>query len=296
MSTPRFLDLPSCARVGTIATSRGEFAAHIAGPAEPAEVPADGTALLVPGFTGSKEDFIGLLEPLVQRGRRVVAIDPRGQYETPGPADETAYTVDELAADLIAVAAALIAPNGGRVHLVGHSLGGVAARHAAGMNPELVGSLTLLCSGPGALSGPPARRIELQLGALEQFDLATVARLREEHGEGNGHPPRIAAFLRDRFVANSKAALLAQSRYLLRAPDRLDEVAILLGAAGVPVLVAHGATDDAWPIDEQRMMADRLGAAYRVIPGTGHSPAVDDPTATADVLVDFWKRAELLTT
>ena len=43
-------------------------------------------------------------------------------------------------------------------------------------------------------------------------------------------------------------------------------------------------------------MAKRLGATYTVIEGAGHSPAVDDPVTSADVLCDFWKRAELLTT
>ena len=41
-------------------------------------------ALLIPGFTGSKEDFIPVLQPLASAGRRVVAIDMRGQYQSQG--------------------------------------------------------------------------------------------------------------------------------------------------------------------------------------------------------------------
>ena len=41
-------------------------------------------ALLIPGFTGSKEDFLPVLQPLASAGRRVVAIDMRGQYQSPG--------------------------------------------------------------------------------------------------------------------------------------------------------------------------------------------------------------------
>ena len=40
-----------------------------------------GTVLMVPGFTGSKEDFRFLLAPLAEQGWRVVAVDQRGQYE-----------------------------------------------------------------------------------------------------------------------------------------------------------------------------------------------------------------------
>ncbi|TGB13279.1 alpha/beta hydrolase, partial [Streptomyces palmae] len=79
MSTPPTLTLPSCATASRLVTARGEFAMH---DARPAAGPVRGTALLVPGFTGSKEDFIALLEPLATAGFRVVAVDGRGQYET----------------------------------------------------------------------------------------------------------------------------------------------------------------------------------------------------------------------
>jgi pimeloyl-ACP methyl ester carboxylesterase len=70
-------------------------------------------------------------------------------------------------------------------------------------------------------------------------------------------------------------------------PDRVDELRTA-GAAGVPVLVACGAYDDAWTPDTQREMAERLGAPYVVIPGAIHSPAAEAPEATARVLLDFW--------
>src|SRR3954470_20839418 len=52
-----------------------------------------GTVLMVAGYTGSKEDFAPLLAPLADAGYRVVAIDQRGQYESPGPDDPAAYSV-----------------------------------------------------------------------------------------------------------------------------------------------------------------------------------------------------------
>src|SRR4051812_50133168 len=44
-----------------------------------------GTALLVAGYTGSKEDFAPLLAPLADAGYRVVAIDRRGAGACPPP-------------------------------------------------------------------------------------------------------------------------------------------------------------------------------------------------------------------
>ncbi|HEX4287641.1 MAG TPA: alpha/beta fold hydrolase, partial [Trebonia sp.] len=104
MSTPTSLELPEGTRRATIETARGSFAALDALPAAgPCEL---GTALLVPGYTGSKEDFIAILGQLAAAGRRVIAIDLRGQYQTAGPDDPAGYEVAELGADVTAVAEA----------------------------------------------------------------------------------------------------------------------------------------------------------------------------------------------
>ena len=65
-----------------------------------------GTAVLVPGFTGSKEDFIAVLAPLTAAGWQVVAFDQRGQFEVAGldRGRGPIYTAEALAADVVAVA------------------------------------------------------------------------------------------------------------------------------------------------------------------------------------------------
>src|ERR1035438_473018 len=91
VSTPRSLDLPNGVRRTTIETSRGPFAALEA-------VPASGVcerdaALLIPGYTGSKEDFLPILDLLADGSRQVVAIDMRGQFETPAARDPDGYQI-----------------------------------------------------------------------------------------------------------------------------------------------------------------------------------------------------------
>src|SRR5215211_2486141 len=109
-----------------IAIPSGPIAALDSGPAGGPASPA----LLVPGYTGSKEDFALLLRPLAAAGHRAVSVDQRGQFESLGPDDPAAYSLDALAADVRALLAVLAGARGRPVHLVGHSFGGLVARAA----------------------------------------------------------------------------------------------------------------------------------------------------------------------
>ena len=87
-----------------------------------------GTVLLVPGFTGSKEDFAAVLPMLSEAGFRCVAYDQRGQWQSDGPDDVAGYTMSDFADDLILVVDQISADT--PIHLVGHSFGGAVARAA----------------------------------------------------------------------------------------------------------------------------------------------------------------------
>ncbi|HEU5006264.1 MAG TPA: alpha/beta fold hydrolase [Jatrophihabitantaceae bacterium] len=264
----------------TVNTERGPIAALQAGP-------ADGTpVLLVPGFTGSKEDFGPLLDPLAAAGLRPVAIDLPGQFESAGPDDPGAYSTDELGAWVRGAAAAL----GGRVHLVGHSFGGLVGRAAVLADPAAFASFVLMDSGPAALAGPRAERIALLGPHLPTLGVAGVYQASEAAAAAEpGYvppPPDLAAFLEKRFLAGSAAMLQGMGDALLAEPDRVAELA----GAGVPLLVIYGAADDAWPPSVQDEMAERLGAPVVVVPDAAHSPAVENPPATAAALLEFWQR------
>jgi pimeloyl-ACP methyl ester carboxylesterase len=246
-----------------------------------------GTVLLVAGFTGSKEDFAPLLAPLAGAGFRVVAIDQRGQYESPGPDDPAAYTVAELAADVVAVAH-LLRGETGTPHLVGHSFGGLVGRAAVLADPAAFRSLTLLGSGPARLTGPRVALLEhlgplLDSGGvpLVQETLEQLA-MTDERAMAVPEPTR--AFYARRFLGNTAAGLRGMADAMTTEPDRVAELA----ATGLPVLVAHGEADDAWSPATQADMARRLGARHEVIPHAIHSPAVENPSRTLEALVTFW--------
>lgn len=280
VSAPRSMALAPEVAPATLHVASGELAALVATP--PTGVARRAKVLAVPGYTGSKEDFIHLLPVLARAGHVATAIDLRGQYESGGPEDPAVYSIEALGADVASLLAV-----GEPAHVVGHSFGGLICREAilAGA-PAL--SLTLLCSGPGPLRGSRGALIELMQPLLADGGVPAVFEASEAIDAADPKkaalPSEVKTFLRDRFLASPAAALLGMGTALTTAPDRIEE----LRATGLPVLVAHGELDDAWSPAEQTEMAGRLGAAHVVFPGLGHSPAVEDEAAVAAALETFW--------
>jgi len=321
VSTPKALQLPSGVRRLTIETSRGKFAALEALP--PSGVRERQPALLVPGYTGSKEDFLLILQALAAAGRQVVAIDMRGQFETPGEDDVAAYQLGALAADVALVAdwlseghdsaAGAAGGGGGRgVHLLGHSLGGLVTREVLLAQATRISSLTLMSSGPGALSGPRARILQELLAELDgsgpdglgpdgldadprgperlAVEIERIWRTRmQPEAVAGGVPEPIIDFLGTRFLSSSPTGLVAMAETLLTCPDRTRALARL---DAVPLMVLYGENDDAWDPAAQEDMAARLRAQRICIPAAAHSPAVEAPETTASTLTSFWNATE----
>ncbi|MFJ7342188.1 alpha/beta fold hydrolase [Streptomyces sp. NPDC101110] len=275
---------PPGARAYPLRTSRGEFA--VVDSASKPGVEGRGVVLMLPGFTGSKEDFRLLHEPLAERGYRVVAVDGRGQHESAGPLDdESAYAQRELARDVLAQAEAL----GGTLHLVGHSLGGQIARAAVLLDHSPFLSFTLVSSGPAEISVSQQQRVKLLRDALAVLSMAEVWEAIQAMGppEEVGGPARGLGDqdqLRRRWLGHSPAQLLATGRQLCTEPDRVAELA----AVPLPFHVLSGAHDDTWPLAILDDMARRLDARRTVVTGAEHSPNADQPLPTAHALADFW--------
>lgn len=279
VSTPPFLDLPPGVTRALVETERGRFATLRGGE------PADDVAVLVPGFTGSKEDFIAVLEPLATAGFAVVSIDLAGQFES--PASATPYSLEGFAADLLSVVDAV---SGAPVHVVGHSFGGLVAREAVLADPLGFASLTLMASGPAALPEAWVQRLRLFATVIADQgpEVAWAARRALEAQEGVLPPddPEIDAFLTRRFLSSDPACLIAMIDILAEEPDRVAALAAVAPRAQV----VFGVDDDTWPTETQRWMAQRLQADVVAVEGAGHSPQVDHPQTVAAALTTFWRR------
>lgn len=241
--------------------------------------------MLVPGYTGSKEDFAPLLDLLCAAGFRAVSIDQRGQYQSAGSTDPETYSVHALGADVDAIARAIGTP----VHLVGHSFGGLVARAAVLADTSAFSTLTLMSSGPAALPhGPRRTMIESAEPHLHEYGLARIydAGQRALAQDPNWQAPQepLRSFLRERFVTSSPHALEYMGRAMFNEPDRIEQ----LKATGLPTLVIYGRHDNAWSPEAQSDMALRLGAREVIVENAMHSPATENPVDTAAALTAFW--------
>lgn len=239
-------------------------------------------ALLVPGFTGSKEDFTPFLPYLAERGRSACAYSQRGQADSAAPEGVENYRLADFVGDLIEVARAMGASER-PIHLLGHSFGGVIARQAAVVAPELFRSVTLFSTGPRppeSMRWTPLRQRLLSSTTGKKLSAWYISQFL-------GSDPR-DELIAERAMVTSEDSLMGAAFILARYPD----VSLPLRQSGLPVLIAHGVGDTVWPEQMHREEAALLGARYEVIPDAKHSAQLENPAALADVCAAFWADVE----
>lgn len=235
--------------------------------------PHDGErVILVPGVTGSKEDFILMMPLFAAAGYRAESFDMAGQYESAlaGPEHlnppRSTYDLSLFTDDLRAVISSGTAP----AHVLGYSFAGTVAADLALQEPALFHSLTFLSAPPtpgdslrhfkriGALSGAiPTRR----LGPLFIFSLRNNV---------HGAPAHRAGFVKMRLQYTRPSSVGDVLALMQHTPDFSA-----LRESGIPMLVAAG-TGDVWPDRLHREFADRIGARFLLLE-TGHSPCETTP-------------------
>jgi len=251
-----------------------------------------GVALLTPGFTSSKATFYPMMAVLAERGYRVITFSQRGQPGSQGPDAIEGYQLPAIAHDIHALLAEMglgTTP----VHLLGHSFGGVVATQAVLENSAQFASFTLWNSGPKMMDDDFAGILD---ALREHGPRALWIKDRLDDGldpdaDLKGELNVIEQYYFDRLMAAHPAQLEAALGILATQQDRTAELAELKKQTGLPILISHGAQDDAWPIEWQREMADTLGADYWIVADAGHSAHADRSYVSAQLLATFWDSA-----
>jgi proline iminopeptidase len=225
---------------------------------------------------------------------RVVLYDQRGMGGSTAPADDNAYGLDQYVADLDAIREGI---GEAKIHVLGHSFGGLVAMAYAGAHPDRVASLTLVSS---SAPDPEARR-----AASAAFEQRYAKLLAEKKVPAEPPPPVgddcqnesnaiLPVFFADPdFNEPMEETKTTQcSVHVSNATGKLVRNVDLrpkLKAFTAPTLVVMGDSD---PFGEARgrATANALEAAhpqYSVLPKCGHFPWVECPGAFRPVIEEF---------
>ncbi len=248
----------------------------------------DDVVLLVHGFTGAKEDFSDHLDPLADRGWRVIAPDLRGHGETSRPAGTDRYSFELMQADVEAFVDALGLP---RLVLLGHSMGGVVAQHMARSDPARLRGLVLMDTTHGP-SGMDPDLVEAGITLVRDDGIDALADLLAL-APGVNSTAAHQRLIRDRegFAAFGDRKLRSVSGDMFRAMARqlLDRTSELesLAAVTVPTLVMVGELDAPF-VRPSRDLAAAIETARLVeIPDAGHNPQFEAPERWLDAMTSF---------
>ena len=245
--------------------------------------PGHPRVVLMPGASGSKEDFVLMLPVLAAAGYFVQSFDIAGQYQSgrAGPPRGSPYDYDLFVDDLIA-----FLEDGAPAHVLGYSFAGTIAELVLVRRPDLVRSLTLLATPPEPGNGFRGVRVLGPYTFLASGRIGAALMTWGIRTNKNHVPPRRLEFVRMRFDHTSRRSLEDIIRLMKRAPDVRDAVA----ASPVPKLVAVG-SHDLWPTELHASFAERIGARL-VVYRTGHSPCETAPHQLARDMISLFESAD----
>jgi pimeloyl-ACP methyl ester carboxylesterase len=223
--------------------------------------------------------------PLLAGAYRVIRVDLLGRGS---PAD-TADRYD-IRAQARRVGAVLDRLGVSRVTVVGHSSGCTVATALAEQRPGAVAGLALIDFGPSLAAKVPERplfRLVLtQFPGRLLWRLRTEASVRKAVRTGFTRPVDIPDAFVDHALGMTHRDFVGAMRgplsYLGQRslPERLTGL-------GIPLLVIFGVDDQRWRSSLASAYQAVPGARVELLPGVGHSPMLEEPRATAQLLLDF---------
>jgi 2-succinyl-6-hydroxy-2,4-cyclohexadiene-1-carboxylate synthase len=244
------------------------------------------TILGLHGFTGSGLDFLPLRDALGADSANWLLLDFKGHGESDSPDDPEAYSLN-TALDAIERSRNL-APDPDNVLLLGYSMGGRVALHYLKRHPQL--KAFLIGASPGLASN------EERTSRIEMDDHWRESLLKGTHSvqvfcdEWENQPlihPQttlpdpLRQELKTRRRTNNPIGLASSLRGL-----GTGALPSLWGALGTlpPVQLVHGEEDLKFEEIARRMREENPSFKVHAIPGSGHSPHLENPLATAECL------------
>jgi 2-succinyl-6-hydroxy-2,4-cyclohexadiene-1-carboxylate synthase len=217
------------------------------------------TVTFVPGFMQRGEAW----QPVA------AALAPRYRVQT---LDFATWTFEERLAEI---------PAGGA--LVGYSMGGRIALHAALREPQRFDALALVGVSAGVEDRAERRRSDEALAAwIERHTIAEVVERWESQPVFASQPAELRARQRPGRLSHDpgKLAQLLRSAGQGAVPPVWDR----LHRLRCPVLLIAGERDERYVAAAHRMASHLPNARVRIVPGAGHAPQLEQPLLVAEFL------------
>lgn len=239
--------------------------------------------LLIHGLGGNHRGWEFQEEALAQQFQ-VIMPDLRGHGQTEVEELGVMISPDSFADDLNALIQFL---GHERVHVVGHSLGGIVAQHFALRHPNRVNKLVLMGTTPKVTDDLidvvySWREAQVEGGQEAYFWTSLRSGYSDEWIENN---PEMVQHLKEKSEDVNEAGIVAAGLGLASADftGRLPEIQ-------AETMVIHG--------DDDRIVNPKMGellhkklpnSVMKVFKNCGHSPTVQEREELARVLIDFFK-------
>jgi 3-oxoadipate enol-lactonase len=249
----------------------------------PTSADADAPTVVLAGSLGST---LSMWDPQIRAlspHYRVVRYDTRGHGKSPNP--ETSCSIDDLTDDLLALIDRLGTRN---VHLVGLSLGGMAAMRLAARKPDRVRSLALLCT--SALLGPAQDWLTRAARVREQGTAAVadaVVTRWFSPGFLAARPDRVAHYRN--MIAATPAPGYAACCEAIAAMDLRPDLPNITA----PTLVIGGIQDPATPPPHLQAIAEGIAESTLImVEPAAHLASVEQSVAINTALQQHFERVE----
>jgi L-proline amide hydrolase len=260
--------------------------------------------LLLHGGPGATSDYLEPLLGLADTGRRTVTYDQIGAGRSKVPPQALEWTVELFVEEVAAVRKALALD---RIHLFGHSWGGMLAMEYALTQPDGLASLVV---GHSPASVPQWVEETGRLRAALPQDVQETLTRHED--AGTVHDPEYEeacmVFYRRHvcradpwpdYVLRSFAEL-GEVYNTMNGPSEFHVVGTIrdwsvvdrLGEIDVPTLVVTGEHDEATPAINETVTNGIPGAESVILPGRSHVAHAEDPAEYLELLDRFFSAVE----
>ena len=244
--------------------------------------------VLLHGYTGSMR-WWDAITPLLAKDHHVIRIDLLGHGGSEKPAN--GYSMKNQA-QLVAEALNQLGVAGATV--VGHSMGGIVATALGETSPQLVARIAVIDTPPdnSFAHNPIKQRLsrtpvlgELTWRALPDSQFADGLKI--AFAKGFPVPAGFVSDLRGMTYTSYKDSHDALDAYV--GQQSLDA---RLQPLAIPLLVIFGAQDQLLNPKAANAYSDVPGVEIHTIAGAGHSPQIEKPQETANLILTFARAGE----